>query len=221
MHPVIPTYNFIDETMIFQKSAVRSLLSKGSGWRQSSSPFRAFHSSKSLQVKRWWGTDWIIEETKIESLENTKILALGPTWLIINNNGHSRWGSGIPTKGLDDRLRLDDRLPGRQVVLSHPNVVTMGPSGSDQYFVQFEDGSQQWNNLDDFLEAELRRMFGEPNDKDRHQVKSLALGPNNGYYSVWANGRCCWNNLPDTLQKSLNGSEKRSVLPVEYISMGP
>jgi hypothetical protein len=151
---------------------------------------------------------WLAPSQGMDALSNYKwdkypLITLGDTFLAVQKNGNTSWGSRIP-KTLDDKLR------GRQKSLPKVNLVELGPNGA--FYVQFKDGSAEWSEgLSEYLQGFL----------EAGNVSVLAIGASSDtFYAKNANGRCIYQGLPKGLTDALIG-RKKSLPKVSNVNMGP
>jgi len=130
------------------------------------------------------------------------IVAFGGTFLAVEQDGGTSWGSGVP-KALDDKLR------GRQMTLPKVNLVCLG-TDKNSYLVQFEDFTSEWRVPDRYLSGFI---MGSPH------IEVLALGPNDGYYCQNSEGIAIYSKLPKGLDNALTG-RKKSLPKVQNVNLG-
>eukprot|EP00092_Neocalanus_flemingeri_P105445 GFUD01135157.1.p1 GENE.GFUD01135157.1~~GFUD01135157.1.p1 ORF type:complete len:328 (+),score=83.51 GFUD01135157.1:46-1029(+) len=142
--------------------------------------------------------------------ENFDSISLGyDCFFILQSDGSFMFSSGIP-KGLHNKLW------GRQTWLPKPELVKIGKRSCQSYFVQFADGSMEWNDVPDELDDLL--------DEHDKLVDILALGEDDEYYVKFDDGSEHWS-LPVALSKLLNGRKgtrrgNQGIAGVSNISLG-
>lgn len=152
--------------------------------------------------------DFVSDDFPID--ENFDSISLGyDCFFILENDGTYMYSGGIP-KGLHNKLW------GRQTWLPRPEIVKLGKNSCESYFIQFADGSQQWNDLPDDL--------GDHLEKTDKIVDVLAIGGDDDYYVKFKDGSEDWT-LPPKLSNLLNGRNgtrrgNPDVAGVANISLG-
>eukprot|EP00437_Effrenium_voratum_P025771 CAMPEP_0181417478 /NCGR_PEP_ID=MMETSP1110-20121109/11062_1 /TAXON_ID=174948 /ORGANISM="Symbiodinium sp., Strain CCMP421" /LENGTH=475 /DNA_ID=CAMNT_0023540431 /DNA_START=84 /DNA_END=1512 /DNA_ORIENTATION=+ len=105
--------------------------------------------------------------------------------------GHS-W-SGIPNL-------LYNKINSRGYHQSHATLVALSPD-SDNYYVQFSDGTASWVGPDSFTNA----------IQNSGRLSVVAFGPSGSWFVEWPSGAWQHEGLPRSLSNMLNSNRHRSV----------
>ena len=101
--------------------------------------------------------------------------------------------SGIPNS-------LYNKINSRGYHQSHATLVALSPD-SDNYYVQFSDGSASWVGPDSFTSA----------IQNSGRLSVVAFGPRGSWFVGWPSGAWQHDGLPRSLCNMLNSNRHRSV----------
>eukprot|EP00961_Rhodomonas_salina_P022235 299241-Rhodomonas_salina.1 len=113
-------------------------------------------------------------------------LGSGGRYFVLFEDGASQW---VGCNDMSKCIKHTDEFPCS---------VAFGNSW-ESYFLVFEDGDWEYNNVPDDLDSLIEGEVAE----DGLDIEHVSLGPNGEWYLVASDGRAWWNGLSDRMDEDI------------------
>ena len=165
-------------------------------------PFFVFHNFHRSKSRQFFRSIYAPIDGTLESIS----LGYHPsTYFILYKDGSFAHSEGIPAI-------LHRRLLGRQEWLPRPELVRLGKASGKAFFIQYADGTADWDQLPSELEGVLLESTSA--------VEELALGVGQDYYVRLRNGHEAWCVVEDLALVLEKGRSADKSGEVKRIALG-
>jgi len=181
--------------MLFRKPTSRMV------YRQPN-PFFVLHNFHRSKSRQFFRSNYAPIDGTLESIS----LGFHPsTYFILYKDGSFAHSEAIPAI-------LHRRLLGRQEWLPRPELVRLGKASGKAFFIQYADGTADWDQLPHELEGVLLDSTSA--------VEELALGEGQDYYVRLRNGHEAWCVVEDLALVLEKGRSDDKGGEVKRIALG-